>query len=80
MMCIYKYRYNVYIYNVYIYMYIMYMYAYCLGQRVSLRFNSVPSAMFTSFRCFTDGCSDYKGSPWRQARCELGMAVKHNGV
>ena len=26
-----------------------------------LRFNSVPSAMFTSFRCFTDGCSDYKG-------------------
>ena len=40
-----------------------------LVQRVSLRFNSVPSAMFTSFRCFTDGCSDYKGSPWRQARC-----------
>lgn len=29
-------------------------------------FNSVPSAMFTSFRCFTDGCSDYKGQPLQE--------------
>ena len=26
-------------------------------------FKSIPNAMFTLFRCFTDGCSDYDGAP-----------------
>ena len=29
-------------------------------------FSSVPRAMFTSFRCFTDGCSSYEGAPLQE--------------
>lgn len=29
-------------------------------------FNSVPAAMFTAFRCFTDGCSSYDGKPLQE--------------
>ncbi|CAJ1334699.1 unnamed protein product [Effrenium voratum] len=29
-------------------------------------FASVPAAMFTSFRCFTDGCSAYDGTPLQE--------------
>lgn len=29
-------------------------------------FQTVPRAMFTSFRCFTDGCSTYDGAPLQE--------------
>ena len=29
-------------------------------------FQTVPSAMFTWFRCFTDGCSAYDGTPLQE--------------
>lgn len=29
-------------------------------------FETVPRAMFTSFRCFTDGCSTYEGAPLQE--------------
>eukprot|EP00928_Gymnodinium_smaydae_P023715 TRINITY_DN19460_c0_g1_i1.p1 TRINITY_DN19460_c0_g1~~TRINITY_DN19460_c0_g1_i1.p1 ORF type:complete len:734 (+),score=67.98 TRINITY_DN19460_c0_g1_i1:69-2270(+) len=29
-------------------------------------FASVPAAMFTIFRCFTDSCDDYEGLPWTE--------------
>ena len=29
-------------------------------------FETVPRAMFTSFRCFTDGCSSYEGAPLQE--------------
>ena len=31
-----------------------------------LRFTDVPSAMFTAFRCFTDGCAAYDGTPLQE--------------
>eukprot|EP00928_Gymnodinium_smaydae_P062735 TRINITY_DN46527_c0_g1_i1.p1 TRINITY_DN46527_c0_g1~~TRINITY_DN46527_c0_g1_i1.p1 ORF type:complete len:784 (+),score=124.94 TRINITY_DN46527_c0_g1_i1:271-2352(+) len=39
-----------------------------------IEFNSLPSSMFTLFRCFTDGCSSYKGTPLTESlREEYGM-------
>jgi len=39
-------------------------------------FNSVPAAMFTTFRCFTDGCSDYQGRPLQeQVRMKFGGGI-----
>lgn len=36
-------------------------------------FSTVPAAMFTSFRCFTDGCSAYDGTPLQERiRKEVG--------
>ena len=62
-----------------IHMYIWYVYAYCISSSATLRFNSVPSAMFTSFRCFTDGCSDYKGSPGKMFRDQLDQRMDVDG-
>lgn len=38
-------------------------------------FNSVGQAMFTSFRCFTDGCSTYEGAPLQEKLFE-----EHGGL
>ena len=32
-------------------------------------FASVPDAMFTWFRCFTDGCTTYSGAPLQDRSC-----------
>ena len=34
-------------------------------------FDSVPAAMFTAFRCFTDGCSATDGTPLQDHVCVL---------
>eukprot|EP00440_Ansanella_granifera_P033698 gb/GFBE01036561.1/.p1 GENE.gb/GFBE01036561.1/~~gb/GFBE01036561.1/.p1 ORF type:complete len:481 (+),score=104.09 gb/GFBE01036561.1/:1-1443(+) len=43
-----------------------------VGDKVS-EFSSMPSSMFTLFRCFTDGCSAYNGTPLSETlRQDLG--------
>jgi len=39
-------------------------------------FQNIPSAMFTVFRCFTDGCAAYNGTPLQE---RLRMALEQEG-
>eukprot|EP00930_Biecheleria_cincta_P020162 TRINITY_DN15223_c0_g1_i2.p1 TRINITY_DN15223_c0_g1~~TRINITY_DN15223_c0_g1_i2.p1 ORF type:complete len:101 (-),score=13.21 TRINITY_DN15223_c0_g1_i2:7-309(-) len=48
---------------------------YNLGSSTIEEFQSLSAAMFTLFRCFTDGCSAYDGTPLSERlREEFGIA------